>query len=917
MAGEEVVGRAKIIVDVDGDNIAIAVRRQMTEATKAVNTGLKPALKELGGSFRQLGQDIAKNTPVIQNMRKRFDDAKGSIKGFFSSIRADGNKAWAELREGSGKLKISLADVESVLPGLARGMRGVGNAVSTVKTHLSEAREEWKKQLPPMEALRPAIDRVKNAFAGLRGAGDDAKKLATDVEGANNRIGDSSDRATKRTNGLVGAWRRMDGTVRLVIASLLVGGDQIAVLGAAAGAGLAILGSAAVTAGIGLGVAIAAFKGLGGEIAALPAEVRPAATAFQSIGKAFSDLQKQIQIRALSDLAPYFTALRDLVVKLSPALAAVGDSVNAVIRQFTTMITSANGVSVLSQLIAKAGIMFQYLASIIFNIGGGLGNIFVDAIPYARTFLDWLDQITTNWNAWTQSAAGHNAITDWLKSASQVFHAIGPLIAATGTALNQLVNPQTVSMLAGTLTSLANFMPVLGGILGAIGSLNVFGLIAQALDVLGATLTPLLIPIQQLAGVISGVLSTTLTALAPIIGQLVQAFVPLVILMTEWLQQVLPPLLAILMPIIAAVVRFASILLAALVPAMASLMPAIISVVQAFAPLGPFIALLAEQLGAMLVPVIQALAPIISSLISALLPLVAAILPLLIQLIDALMPVLTIIIGVFLQLAAAILPIVMAILPPLIALIQMLMPVVMQLVDAFIQLLTPILALIAPLLDLIVQILPPLMSIIILVAGVLINVLGGAFKAIIPIISGVISLITSILVPTINLITAVLKGVLDFIIGVFTGDWKRAWSGIVEIFSGIWNGLKGIAAGVINGIIDLINGIIKGINSLGSAVGINIGTLGHVHWAGGGIARNAMTPLIGEAGPEAVVPLNRPLSLVDPSVRGLSAIAQGKADPAAGPQKNVTVMPGAIVIQSNYNPYNTANAVLDRLVQKI
>lgn len=43
----------------------------------------------------------------------------------------------------------------------------------------------------------------------------------------------------------------------------------------------------------------------------------------------------------------------------------------------------------------------------------------------------------------------------------------------------------------------------------------------------------------------------------------------------------------------------------------------------------------------------------------------------------------------------------------------------------------------------------------------------------------------------------------------------------------------------------------------------------------GGIFWGAQTRLIGEEGPEAVVPLNRPLAQVDPAVRALSALAQG------------------------------------------
>lgn len=49
--------------------------------------------------------------------------------------------------------------------------------------------------------------------------------------------------------------------------------------------------------------------------------------------------------------------------------------------------------------------------------------------------------------------------------------------------------------------------------------------------------------------------------------------------------------------------------------------------------------------------------------------------------------------------------------------------------------------------------------------------------------------------------------------------------------------------------------------------------------ASGGVFSGAQTRIIGEAGPEAVVPLNRPLNMVDPSVRSLSAFAQGLTTP--------------------------------------
>jgi len=88
--------------------------------------------------------------------------------------------------------------------------------------------------------------------------------------------------------------------------------------------------------------------------------------------------------------------------------------------------------------------------------------------------------------------------------------------------------------------------------------------------------------------------------------------------------------------------------------------------------------------------------------------------------------------------------------------------------------------------------------------------------------------------------------------------------------------------------------------------------------ASGGMFDGAQTRIIGEAGPEAVVPLDRPLSLVDPAVRALSAIAQGKTPLASGGVvgmgKSINVAEGAIVVNTNSsNPLHVAMSVLDRL----
>lgn len=80
-------------------------------------------------------------------------------------------------------------------------------------------------------------------------------------------------------------------------------------------------------------------------------------------------------------------------------------------------------------------------------------------------------------------------------------------------------------------------------------------------------------------------------------------------------------------------------------------------------------------------------------------------------------------------------------------------------------------------------------------------------------------------------------------------------------------------------------------------------------FAAGTIALKPTIGEFGEAGPEALVPLNRPLSQVDPSVRALSAFAQGLGG------SGTTIESGAIVVNTpSTNGRVVAESVLDRLV---
>lgn len=109
------------------------------------------------------------------------------------------------------------------------------------------------------------------------------------------------------------------------------------------------------------------------------------------------------------------------------------------------------------------------------------------------------------------------------------------------------------------------------------------------------------------------------------------------------------------------------------------------------------------------------------------------------------------------------------------------------------------------------------------------------------------------------------RGIIDFVTGVFTGNWSRAWQGVKDIFFGIMNTLGSVMKAPLNGIIGLVNAAISGLNKLsvkipswvpgvgGSNFGVNLPKIPYL--AKGGVLDSPTLAMVGEAGKEAVVPL--------------------------------------------------------------
>ena len=132
----------------------------------------------------------------------------------------------------------------------------------------------------------------------------------------------------------------------------------------------------------------------------------------------------------------------------------------------------------------------------------------------------------------------------------------------------------------------------------------------------------------------------------------------------------------------------------------------------------------------------------------------------------------------------------------------------------------------------------PLIPIIQKVGAVVLDVLGHGIAAAAGIaISAFAGLINGI-IDYVKAVMQTFKGLITFIKGVFTGDWKMAWQGIKDFFTGIvkmimapLNTLKSAIGGVIDGAKGLASFVTGGGKS--SAASVPAKATGDLNWMGG------------------------------------------------------------------------------------
>jgi len=300
----------------------------------------------------------------------------------------------------------------------------------------------------------------------------------------------------------------------------------------------------------------------------------------------------------------------------------------------------------------------------------------------------------------------------------------------------------------------------------------------------------------------------------------------------------------------------------------------------AFAGLTTGLLPVVETMGPLLTGVIEDLAPIITDLAGQIPGLLESFLPML--------PVIGELAGIFLELAADLLPIFVDLIMALMPAITDLLPILAEFIGNAMEVLVPILVqLIDALVPIIEALLPVFMELFEALAPVVLTLIEAMLPIIellLPMFVELIEFLTPILVTVAEIIGDILVFAIELFVGAITGI-TESLATFGEFFSELWDGIKEFFVNTINALISgfegFVNFVIRGVNKIvdalnglsfevpdwvpeigGATLGFSIPkipeiSLGRIALANGGLVTGPTNALIGEAGPEVVIPLDR------------------------------------------------------------
>jgi hypothetical protein len=741
----------------------------------------------------------------------------------------------------------------------------------------------------------------------------------------------------------------------LAVSALVLGaGNDIAALGSALGAGILTLGSAILSLGIAGGVMVAIFKDLNTKLKKLPPEMQDVAKQFDDMKAKFKDLQNELSITFIKNIGNGFGDLSNIIKGITPNLDNMSVAIADVFKATAAgLAPGTRAFANLQKTIDNAVQTFRGIAKVAGDFGQGLLQAFGSPRlqKSVNKLLDWLDKIALAFDKFTQS----KAFDHWLDNADSVFGAIGGLISSLSKTLNSLSTDKAVKSLNSFLGKLSDFLPVLGQVIEVGGKLDPLGLIGTAFDSIGKAIQPLIKPLGQLAESIHRVADIILKEWGSSLKDMADSIAPLITDVANFLggldkddiKGISDALLALAGAFVivkgingidgltkkvkdftGSITELSTkqgVIKGVAGAVVAGLTTSLLAQGNDDTTTGgnPLTKLIGEWAQGAIAggmvggPIGAALGLVGSIAVSQLFqPSTTAAAHAQTEAFMAnavYLPLGTLVIGVqtiFTQLQTTIILGVQGFFGGIQS------NWITGWTNMQITVSTWVVGVAGSLLGGWAQFLAGLIGFI----GTFAAQWNAGWANFYAILGGWIRTIAALANTLGILITTYIQGQLNGL----ASWWNGFWGGFSKAVSGAWSSIIGTVRGSVNTLIGIINGLLGPINAVIGAIksltglsvpNIKIPSLPKT--AVGGVFSGAQTRIIGEAGPEAVVPLTRDLSRVSPSVRGLAAFAQGKFGGDQQPTKQINVAAGAVqVMYSGVDPEIVGTSAMDRLVAR-
>jgi hypothetical protein len=217
--------------------------------------------------------------------------------------------------------------------------------------------------------------------------------------------------------------------------------------------------------------------------------------ALKAVALADSKMFKPELAEFLRGNAQVFERLGDILLNVVQIVVRVVNEARPLTLQFLKWASAASEAAVASVTLGQetgglakhfrhAGDIAAQLGRVLKNTWDALANIFNSgAIPQGERLLQTLEDVTAEFERWTDSMSGQNALQEWFSGASEPMEAFWRFAGAIGTAIGDLVGGKTTALI-GLLDALTGLVPALATILSS----------SQAFTILLSTMLTTLTP---------------------------------------------------------------------------------------------------------------------------------------------------------------------------------------------------------------------------------------------------------------------------------------------------------------------------------------------------------------------------------------------------------------------------------------